>query len=567
MIRLRAVAETSRRRAPRLESSRWKRPRLLSLARLFFSLCCIVWVVHSEPGLWVSVGAGALAAVVVLESRATLADAVTAGFGLATFVAALDYISWRIKVVSWGHAWISVPLLLAETLGAVHIVGLQYTLWPRKEADRHLGRKLDGWPVWVLVPTVDEGPEILEPTIRAIQRAADDFRQAHPSIPIRIVICNDGGVAGAPCATSVEELARRLGVVCITRTAGGGAKAGNIEYCRQTVGATGEALLVVFDADQCPEPAFFLETLPLMADPQMGWVQTGQYYRNLDNPVARWANDQQALFYRAICPGKSAQNAAFICGTNVVINAVALDEIGGFPTDSVTEDFAASIRLHVRWHSVFVPGVLATGLGPEDLPSYFKQQRRWARGTFGVLGRHWKDLVLPRRRGRGLSGPQRIHYALACTHYLSGLRDVVYVVAPLVFLLTGAAAVHGATLAAFVWHFIPYFVLGQAAFWYATARQVRPPRGGHRVRLGSSAGRRGDCHLGPPPRDLYRHVQAEGGQGRHLVAGAALDRARRQRRCLPPSRGQPPGSCCGGLPGVGRLRDGPPHGFPGLRRR
>ena len=48
-------------------------------------------------------------------------------------------------------------------------------------------------------------------------------------------------------------------------------------------------------------------------------------WENLGNPVARWSNDQQALFYQLLCPGKAAQNAAFICGTNVVLRAAAPD--------------------------------------------------------------------------------------------------------------------------------------------------------------------------------------------------------------------------------------------------
>ena len=52
------------------------------------------------------------------------------------------------------------------------------------------------------------------------------------------------------------------------------------------------------------------------------------------------------MFYNLLCPGKMLINSAFICGTNVVIRATALDEIGGLPQISVTEDFAASIALH-----------------------------------------------------------------------------------------------------------------------------------------------------------------------------------------------------------------------------
>ena len=90
----------------------------------------------------------------------------------------------------------------------------------------------------------------------------------------------------------------------------------------------------------------------------------------------------------------------------------------------MTEDFAASIDLHTRWRSIYVPDVLATGLGPMDLSAYLKQQRRWSTGTMGVLRTHWRDIFLPKKNGLRIG--QRLQYFLACTHYLCGLRDLLY---------------------------------------------------------------------------------------------------------------------------------------------
>ena len=265
-----------------------------------------------------------------------------------------------------------------------------------------------------------------------------------------------------------------MGVCCITRTVGGGAKAGNIENARQVLQATGDALLVIFDADQVARPEFLLKTIPPFRDPKMGWVQTGQYYANLDNPVSRWADDQQSMFYNLLCPGKAALNAAFICGTNVVIRAAALDEIGGLPQNSVTEDFAASIALHPSWHSIYLTDVLATGLGPLDLPSYLKQQSRWAMGTLGVMRSHWRDILLPKKNGLRMG--QRLQYFLACTHYLCGLRDLIYLLSPVLFIFTGIPAVGGTTIGEYLWHFLPYALISAIGLWYA-ARDITGLRG------------------------------------------------------------------------------------------
>jgi cellulose synthase (UDP-forming) len=389
---------------------------------------------------------------------------------LAVGATALDYLTWRFEVTNWGGWWIAAPLLAAELFGALHTVGLQYTVWPRPQP-KLVSTGDPAWrPIFIFIPTVNEGAAVLAPTILAALEARRRYLEVYAHGRVSIVVCNDGRVANANTWGETENLARRLGVTCVTRTVGGGAKAGNLEHARHRVQATGEALVVIFDADQVAKPDFLLKTVPLFADPTIGWVQTGQYYSNLENPVARWANDQQALFYRTLCPGKAAQNAAFICGTNVVIRAAALDQIGGLPQDSVTEDFAASIRLHPTWRSIYVSDVLATGLGPMDLPAYLKQQRRWAIGTIGVLRSHWSAIFLPRRHG--LSFSQRIQYGLASTHYLGGLRDLIYLLAPIAFLVTGVPAIRGATLGLFLWHFLPYWIVAQAAFWYAGRRET-----------------------------------------------------------------------------------------------
>ena len=64
-----------------------------------------------------------------------------------------------------------------------------------------------------------------------------------------------------------------------------------------------------------------------------------------------------------------------------------------------------------------------------------------------------------------MSLPQRMQYGLACTHYLSGLRDLVYLAVPFFFLLMGVSAIAGTDLPAFLSRFLPYYALSQIAFW------------------------------------------------------------------------------------------------------
>ncbi len=422
-------------------------------------------IATTQMGAWATFATCCIALILFVRPTINLRTSFTYLLATAVGVSAVDYFSWRVGVINWGNWVIALPLVAAEIFGILHTLGFQFTVWPRPEAPLNTDEDPTLRPIFVFIPTVNEGVAILRETLDGILAARARYLEHYPHGQVNIVICNDGRVAKSADWEDVETLAATMGAICVTRTVKGGAKAGNIENARQQVGGIGDALLVIFDADQVAHPDFLMKTIPPFRDKTIGWVQTGQYYTNLENPVARWAQDQQALFYEILCPGKSTQNAAFICGTNVVLRAAALDQIGGLPQDSITEDFAASIELHKTWRSIYLTGVLATGLGPMELKSYFKQQGRWAMGTLGICRTHWKHIFLPERHGLTIS--QRIQYALACTHYVCGLRDLIYLVSPIIFLVTGIPAVRGATLVAFLWHFLPYFIASQVMFWHA----------------------------------------------------------------------------------------------------
>jgi cellulose synthase (UDP-forming) len=467
-----APAPAQRRQPPRTDQG--GDAKLRSRAAFVGIVLATAWIAYAHPGAPLALGVVVVGLAIPFTLDVDRRQAITMVLALAVGVAAVDYISWRVSVTNWAGWWISVPLLAAEMLGALHVLGYQFTIWPRSAPRFNPTMDPATRPIFVFIPTVNEGVAILRGTIEACLAARKKYLEKHPVGKVTIVVCNDGRAAGTPEWERIDELASELGVECVTRWRSGGAKAGNIENARQRVGAVGDALVVIFDADQVPERAFFLETIPPFADENVGWVQTGQYYANLKNPVSRWADDQQSMFYNVLCPGKETLNANFICGTNVVIRADALDEIGGLPQDSVTEDFAASIVLHRKWRSVYLSQILATGLGPLDLPSYLRQQGRWARGTLGVLRTNWRDIVLPKKNG--LRAGQRAQYFLACTHYLCGVRDFIFMVSPILFIVTTIPAVRRASLADYLWHFLPYGLLALAAMWYS-ARRVSGLRG------------------------------------------------------------------------------------------
>jgi cellulose synthase (UDP-forming) len=140
----------------------------------------------------------------------------------------------------------------------------------------------------------------------------------------------------------------------------------------------------------------------------------------------------------------------FCAGTNVVFRRSALEAVGGLPTGSLTEDFELSVHLHERgWRTVYVPEVLARGVGPEDMASYVSQQQRWARGCLAGLATALKA-DLPLRL--------KFQYGLSSMYFLSGWTVLVYASFPVVRILTGAQPLAGTTADQFLLHFAPYFL-------------------------------------------------------------------------------------------------------------
>lgn len=131
-------------------------------------------------------------------------------------------------------------------------------------------------------------------------------------------------------------------------------------------------------------------------------------------------------------------------------------------TISVTEDMATAMRLHASgWKSVYHNEVLADGLAPEGLDAALTQRLRWAQGTVQVLLKE-NPLFL-----RGLSLPQRLMYFSTMWSYVSGFATVVYLIAPVLFLVFGVLPVNSYA-APFFLRFLPFMIANQLLFVIAS---------------------------------------------------------------------------------------------------
>lgn len=260
-----------------------------------------------------------------------------------------------------------------------------------------------------------------------------------------------------------EEICKKHGIHLFRRKVRHGAKAGVINDCLKNLD---HKYVAIFDADQCPLPNFLNELVPMMeANSNLAFIQTPQFYSNMDESrVARAAAFQQAVFYEYICEGKSTREAMFCCGTNIVFRAKALKEAGGLDESTVTEDFATSVKIHLKgWESLYYNHVSTFGMGPENLTGYFKQQFRWAIGTLTVFKSLLKRLIL---HPRSLSPVQWCEYFMSSSYYAVGLAMFVLIISPICFIFTNRPSLlQNPTLCLIA--YIPYITLSMGIFIFA----------------------------------------------------------------------------------------------------
>ena len=345
---------------------------------------------------------------------------VTRGAAVIALVVTLGYLLWRgLFTMNLGAWYLAVPLLVLEIHAAIGLGLFTFSLW---DVDRRPSmREPDTQQtITVLIPTYNEGAEILLPTIAA----AVALEPAHETW-----VLDDGN------RPEVAEMAASLGARYVARTEHTHAKAGNLNHALPLIQTD---LIAVLDADHVARPGFLLSTLGYFSDPRVAVVQTPQDFYNVtsfEHGSGRSLGEpfhEQSLFYRLLQPGKNRWNAAFWCGTGALVRTVALREVGGAATETITEDIHTTIRLHRRgWKTVYHNEVLAKGLAASDAAQYQLQRNRWGTGAMQVL-RTENPLIVP-----GLSLGQRLAYAATLLGWFDAWRTLGLLLLPGLVLLSG----------------------------------------------------------------------------------------------------------------------------------
>lgn len=264
-------------------------------------------------------------------------------------------------------------------------------------------RKVVNWrpyrypDVDIYLPICGEAPEILFNTWKSV----DKLIRQYPGRSIAYVL-DDGADANA------RRMAAQMGFTYIVRpNRGWYRKSGNLRNAfRQT---SGEFFLIL-DADFTPRSDLLAELLPYFDDPEIGIVQSPQYFRTTPEQtwVERAGSAIQEVFYRSIQVSRDRHGAAICVGTCAIYRRSALEPFGGPHLIDYAEDVHTGLDVEQGgYRLIYVPINLASGTSPDNVHAFVHQQVRWCTGNIFtvILGRRlWTVKMSPLARMSHISG-------------------------------------------------------------------------------------------------------------------------------------------------------------------
>lgn len=335
------------------------------LTLLFLGMALVLDEILDRGNVWHRTGLFALAALLTLRYMWWRATETLAPFGL----------TWDC-LFSWSF-FVSEAAAGLSSLSAFAI--LSRTGSRSQEVDRNLAW-WDPYPpkVAILVATYNEERDVLERTIVGAKASH------HPIC--EVLVLDDGR------RDWLRDFCEGQQVRYLRRPDNKGSKAGNINHALGVLANDPRPpnFVAVLDADFVPHADFIARALALFHEPDVGLVQTPQHFFNPD-PIqhnlglSRSYPDEQRFFFDHLQPSRDAWGIAFCCGTSSIVRWQAIEAVGGFPTESVTEDFMLTLVLQeAGYRTVYLNEALTEGLAPEGLKEYVTQRARWCLGLMQI---------------------------------------------------------------------------------------------------------------------------------------------------------------------------------------
>jgi cellulose synthase/poly-beta-1,6-N-acetylglucosamine synthase-like glycosyltransferase len=201
-----------------------------------------------------------------------------------------------------------------------------------------------------------------------------------------------------------------------------GYKAGALQLALENTQAD---FIAIFDADYIPRSDFLVRTVPYLlqddnlAIVQSRWTHLNRNFNRVTSAVAIGIDVHFMVEQTGRYASHCFQN---FNGSGGVLRRNALVEAGGWQSDTLAEDLDASYRIQMKGYRVlYLRDLTSPGEVPPTVPSFKKQQARWANGSLRTA-RKLLPSILPNPKFKLY---QRIEAFIHLTGYM--LHPMMYI--------------------------------------------------------------------------------------------------------------------------------------------
>ena len=190
------------------------------------------------------------------------------------------------------------------------------------------------------------------------------------------------------CTDHTALAARRFGAHVLECTVPVKSKGEVLRFAWERLAHRGYDAVCVFDADNLADPQFLRE----MNNAYRAGARVAQGFRDSKSPYDSVVSGCYSIYYwmmdRLHNGGRAGLGLpAMINGTGFMVAASVLERMGGWRTETISEDLELSVQCALEEVQVFwVPKAVTYDEQPLTFRESVKQRRRWTSGTLQVAG-------------------------------------------------------------------------------------------------------------------------------------------------------------------------------------
>ena len=190
------------------------------------------------------------------------------------------------------------------------------------------------------------------------------------------------------CTDHTAQAARNFGAHVLECTVPVKCKGDAMRFAYRQLRDKGYDAFCVFDADNVADPQFLQE----MNNAYRAGARAAQGYRDSKNPYDSPISGCYSIYYwmmdRFHNQGKAGLGlSAMLGGTGFMVSAAAFEQMGGWRTQSISEDLEMSVQCALAGVPIaWVPKAVTYDEQPLTFRESIKQRKRWTSGTLQLAG-------------------------------------------------------------------------------------------------------------------------------------------------------------------------------------